>query len=94
MSVDRLASLSEDWLAAEEREALPLAIMAVKELLRDGLVRIGDTTTSGFVPWDGSEEEIESRIDSAAANSEFPLLPGHLFWLENTPLGDEKARQP
>lgn len=91
-SVDRLTGLRGEWLAQNEREALPLGIAAVKELFRDGLVRVGDTSDSGFLPWSGSLEEIESRIDYAARMAQYPLLPGHLFWIENTPSGDEIAR--
>jgi hypothetical protein len=82
----------DDSLAKQERAAFPLGIAAIKELLRDGLVRVGETTPEGFVAWRGSADEIESRIDSVAQQAEFPLLPGHLFWIENTPSGDEVAR--
>ena len=91
MSVEQLASLRQDWVAAQERTALPLGIRAVKELIRDGLVRIGDATDSGFIPWEGSAEAIESRIDRVVEEAPYPLLPGHLFWFSNTPSGDEMA---
>lgn len=91
MSVGQLAPLRQDWLAAQERTALPLGIRAVKELIRDGLVRIGDATDSGFMPWEGSAEAIESRIYNVVQQAPYPLLPGHLFWLSNTPSGDEVA---
>jgi hypothetical protein len=91
LTVAELAALRKSWLASQEREAFPLAIRAVKELIRDGLVQIGYTTNTGFVPWEGSLEEIEQRIDAVAATAEFPLLPGHLFWLNSTPEGDAVA---
>jgi hypothetical protein len=90
--VDELAGRRDEWLARNEREALPVGIAAVKELLRDGFIRIGETSADGFVPWSGSVEEIESRIDTVVRAAEFPLLPGHLFWIENTSTGDEVAR--
>ena len=90
--VDGFGQLRNEWLAQSERDALPLGIAAVKELLRDGLIRIGETSNGGFVPWGGSLEEIESRIDHAVRGAQYPLLPGHLFWIENTPSGDEIAR--
>lgn len=88
---DELARLRAAWLAQREREALPSGIIAIKELLRAGLVRVGDTIDGRFVPWQGSSPEIESRIDTLVRDAEYPLLPGHLFWLENTSLGDEIA---
>jgi len=91
LSVERLAEERDRWSASQERTALPLAIVAVKELLREQLVRVGETIGRAFVPWSGSLAEIESRIDAAAENAVFPLLPGHLFWLENTPAGNERA---
>jgi hypothetical protein len=90
--VDGPGQLRNERLAQSEREALPIGIVAVKELLRDGLIRIGETSNDGFVPWGGSLEEIESRIDHAVQGAQYPLLPGYLFWIENTPFGDEIAR--
>jgi len=90
--VEGPGQLRSEWLAQSEREALPLGIAAVKELLRDGLIQIGETSNGGFAPWGGSPEEIEARIDHAVQGAQYPLLPGHLFWIENTPSGDEIAR--
>lgn len=92
MDIAELGRRRTAWMARNDRNALPLGIVAVKELPRAGLVRIGETSTGKFVAWDGTVEEIESRIDRAVeAAEEFPLLPGHLFWIENTALGDEVA---
>lgn len=93
-SVDagQLAATRDKWSAEQERQSFPIAIRAVKELVRDGLVQIGYTTDAGFVPWEGALEEIDERIDAVAATAEFPLLPGDLFWLNNTPEGDAVAR--
>ena len=73
------------------RPNVPLGIVAVKELLREGLVRVGETSTQGFVAWSGSLEDIESHIDSVVESAEYPLLPGQLFWVHNTSAGDEKG---
>lgn len=75
-------------LAALDRASLPLGITAVKELLREGLVQIGDVTDRGFVAWQGGLDEILVRIDDVVRNAQFPLLPGSLFWTENTHQGD------
>lgn len=91
MDMAELGRRRNMWMAEADRDALPLGIIAVKELLRDGLVRVGGTSTGRFIAWEGAVEEIESRIDSAVETAEFPLLPGHLFWIENRPQGDEAA---
>jgi hypothetical protein len=70
---------------------MPLGIRAVKELLRDGLIRVGDTVGDRFEAWPGSVLEVESRIDIKLGLVTYPVLPGDLFWIENTPAGDEKA---
>jgi hypothetical protein len=90
-NVDQLARLRDEWVAQQERDALPLGIAAVKELLREGLIRVGDAGSGGFTAWVGSTREIESRVDAALETAEYPVLPGHLFWIVNTPLGDERA---
>ncbi|BCJ32294.1 hypothetical protein [Actinocatenispora sera] len=91
LSVGALALARDEWLARQEREALPLGIRAVKELLRDGLIRVGDTVGDRFEAWPGSVLEVESRIDIKLGLVTYPVLPGDLFWIENTPAGDEKA---
>lgn len=91
LGVEQLASLRDEWSAGQERECLPLGIRAVKELVREGLVLVGEVGGQGFVPWTGPVEEVESRLDSLVEEAVLPLLPGDLFWLENTQSGDEKA---
>ncbi|MDV6014392.1 hypothetical protein [Haloechinothrix sp. LS1_15] len=73
--------------------ALPLAIHAVKELLRDGLVCAGDADweQGRFRPWSLPVDVVESYIDRAARELEPPIAFGDLFWLENTPEGDAYA---
>lgn len=76
-----------------EREALPLAVEAIKELVRDGLVRVSNTTRNGFIAWDGSAREVEMRIDEAVKNVRYPMVIGDLFWLENTPAGNRLGQE-
>lgn len=54
LSVEALGLARDEWLAHQEREALPLGISAVKELLRDKLIRVGDVAGSRFEAWPGS----------------------------------------
>jgi len=89
----QLATQRKLWLAEQERSVFPLAVRAVKELIRDGLVWIGDVADGGFQPWQGLREELEARIDAAGESAVFPLLPGDLFWLKNTAAGNELAEQ-
>lgn len=76
LSVERLAEARDRWSASQERAALPLAIIAVKEFLREQIVRVGETAERAFVPWAGSLAEIESRVDAAARERSVPASPG------------------
>ncbi|WP_155984812.1 hypothetical protein [Saccharomonospora piscinae] len=76
---------------AGEREALPLAIQAVKELLREGLILVGETSRRGFEPWTGSLASIEQRLDWEAKNIEFPVRFGDICWIDNTERGEQMA---
>jgi hypothetical protein len=91
LSVEALAAARDEWLARQEREALPLGIEAINELLRDELIRVGETTSGQFVAWPGPVRELESRIDSVAEAATYPVLPGDLFWIENTSTGNQKS---
>ncbi|WFF02694.1 hypothetical protein [Micromonospora sp. WMMD964] len=86
-----LATARDEWLARQERAALPLGVEATKELLRDGLICVGATVEGRFVAWSGSTQELESRIDSVVETATYPLLPGDLFWVANTVAGTDEA---
>lgn len=87
LPIEQLADARDEWTSRQEREALPIGIAAVKELVREGLVWVGEIVGGKFTPWSGAPEDIDKRIDAAVEKAEFPLLPGHLFWLNNTPEG-------
>lgn len=91
LPIEALAARRDEWLARQEREALPHGIKAVKELLRDGLIHVGDTASGRFMAWSGSVQELETCIDSVAKTATYPVLPGDLFWVRNTPMGDQRA---
>jgi hypothetical protein len=82
-----------NWLAAQEREALPLVVEAVKQLVREGLIELGETVGRGFYPWEGTIEEVCRRIDDAAAAATFPVLVSELFWMRNTRRGNDFIRR-
>jgi hypothetical protein len=73
-------------------EVLLVVIEAVKNLLRQGLIEVGAVTDT-FTPWVGSLNEIEHRIDQAHAQAKSPVRFGDLFWISNTPRGDERGEQ-
>jgi hypothetical protein len=75
----------------DERQALPLATCAIKELLTEGLVEVGEIVGNEFVPWSGTLDEVKFRIDDAAQEARFPVIFGDLFWIRNTPLGTERG---
>ncbi|WP_155984811.1 hypothetical protein [Saccharomonospora piscinae] len=76
----------------EERAALPLALEAVKQLLREGLIEVGEVGVDGLSPWAVSLKTIEERIDLEARNVEFPLRSSYMFWIANTTRGDLVGR--
>jgi hypothetical protein len=41
----------------------------------------------------GSLKEIEHRIDQTHAQAKSPVRFGDLFWISNTPRGDERGEQ-
>jgi hypothetical protein len=77
---------------ASEMEALSVVIEAAKNLLRQGLIEVGEVTDT-FTPWVGSLNEIEHRIDQTHAQAKSPVRFGDLFWISNTPRGDERGEQ-
>lgn len=88
---DQVLRRRDEWLALQEREALPVGMKAIKELLREELIRVGDIASGKFVAWPGSTQELERRIDVLMETASYPVLPGDLFWIENTSVGDRKA---
>lgn len=93
LSVEDLAAARYVWRAGKERKAIPLGIAAVKELVAEGLVRVGYPADHGFVPWEETGDELASRIDAVVEDAEFPLIRSLPFWLENTDRGHQAAEQ-
>jgi hypothetical protein len=102
-----LASGTDDWVhileplyaackamgGASESEALPLAVTAIKELVREGLVEVGELGSDGFEPWDGSWESIEKKLDLEVRKAEFPVPLGRICWTANTARGHEIGKK-
>lgn len=73
-------------------ETRRLTLEVVRQLLRDGLVKIGDVGPEGFQEWPG---DIDAQLMKASKKWDMiPGLPdlGDVFWLENTSAGDVAAR--
>jgi hypothetical protein len=61
---------------------------AITDLLRDGLIRVGDLA-QGFVAWE--RPDVVAEIDRRWTKSDRELAPWDGIWLANTPTGDRLA---
>jgi hypothetical protein len=90
--VDRLI-----WLAREESEQSggdfrSLAIELLTELMRDGLMDIGELGDTGFEPWSGDADAVLARLVTALDQVDW-MPAGGVCWLANTPQGDRMASE-
>lgn len=67
-------------------------IAAVVNLVVNRFVVIGKVVGHRFVVWDGAYEGVESWLRDVYRHRDEREW-GFAFWLNNTPLGDERARQ-
>ncbi|MFG2577247.1 hypothetical protein [Streptomyces sp. NPDC048481] len=90
--VDRLI-----WLAREESEQSGgdfrfLAIELLTELMRDGLMEIGELGDTGLEPWSGGAEAVLARLVTAL--DQVGWMPaGGVCWLASTSQGDRMASE-
>ncbi|MEM1057355.1 MAG: hypothetical protein AAGI52_17700 [Bacteroidota bacterium] len=70
------------WTPAEAKQGARAIIEAV---LSRGLMLVGDISDDGFVPWNGTTEEIAARAESMWPDEGDPGLG--LFWLDLTESG-------
>jgi hypothetical protein len=97
---DWVQACEVDWAVggagpSTKEERLAAAIEVVGQLLRAGLMEIGDVLVGkGFVPWsldiDAALTEVQLRW--MALEEEHPRL-GDVCWLNLTPRGEEAARK-
>lgn len=79
--------------AATDAEIQAMSVDLVREVLQQGLMKIGDVTRDGFREWNVPVSEAVSRVEREwAALGRSPNL-GEIFWLENTEKGDQRAQQ-
>ncbi|MFN7148152.1 MAG: hypothetical protein ACK4V6_01595 [Microthrixaceae bacterium] len=63
----------------------------IERALRDELMRIGDVTDGGFLPWEASPDQALRRVEASWRGlGRLPDL-GEVCWLENTEEGDAFA---
>lgn len=77
--------------AASDEEVLDTSIAAIRHVVMNGLMEVGDVTDGGFFAWDmdprGAVEKV-ARDWRALGRS--PDL-GEVCWLANTPAGDARV---
>jgi hypothetical protein len=69
------------------------AMMAIRELLADDQIEIGDLTDAGFQAWDGTPNDQADRMEAAWMALGHSPEPGDLCWLANTSRGDRAAAE-
>jgi hypothetical protein len=91
-NIDSLVSAQLE--GGQRTDRIAIAVAAVRSLLDQGLVRMGDVDAGvGFIAWEGAPDEIARRIGSRWAALLRDPLPGDIGWLENTERGDAVAKQ-
>ena len=88
-----------DWAVggagpSTKEERLQATVEVVSQLLRDGLMEVGDVLIDkGFVPWTVGIESALMEIQRRwrALEEDHPRL-GDVCWLNLTPLGEEAAQ--
>jgi hypothetical protein len=103
---DLLLRGSDDWVTAAEvawlaksvggatsdQEIEQVAFAAMSDVLRSGLMQVGDVTDGGFFEWDVSPDDaLERVIREWRGLGRSPEL-GEVCWLANTPAGDLRAQ--
>ncbi|HWU45833.1 MAG TPA: hypothetical protein VN133_03635 [Humibacter sp.] len=69
-----------------------IVVAAVLNLVVNRFVAIGIIESHQFAPWEGEYEQLETRLRDIYHHREERGW-GFEFWLNNTPLGDERANQ-
>jgi hypothetical protein len=86
---DLLIGGLDDWADAG------WAVQSARLSLREGLMVAGDIVGNEHVPWHGDSEEWLERIrqEWLAEWGDVVPTPGAIVWLDNTPAGDQVARE-
>ncbi len=78
--------------ASTEAEIRDLSIRLIRQLIKRGLVEIGDVTETGFRPWNLPVEEAMMRVERDWRMLQRSPSLGDVCWLQNTPEGDSRAK--
>jgi hypothetical protein len=74
-------------------EQIAAAMSAIRTLVTDGLIQVGEVRReNGFLPWQGTIDEIVDRVRERWETLHRDPLPGDVAWLANTELGDRAAK--
>ncbi len=92
-----MAVLSDEDLAAPLAVQQDLALRAIRSLLDDGLMQIGDimgASDERIVPWDLPIDAAMQRVyDLFVAHYDEPALWEFTIWLGLTPAGEQLAHR-
>jgi hypothetical protein len=89
-AVHGLAQRVGDGSEQEIREA---SIEAIKQLVLEGLVEVGEVSDGGFFEWDETLDAALRRIRETW-EATGPNVWGFAVWLSNTQAGDKEAARP
>ncbi|KUO05179.1 hypothetical protein [Streptomyces caeruleatus] len=88
--VDRLVGLAREESERSGTDFRSLAVRLLGDLVKDGLMDVGELGDTGFEPWTGDTDTVLARI--VAALDQVDWRPaGGVCWLANTPEGDRTA---
>jgi hypothetical protein len=88
--VSRFASLRFPGGGVE----IAVAVTAIRFLLENDLICVGDISGDGFSAWDAPFQETVWRIEDGWWALGHEPSPGELAWIENTELGNVRAAEP
>jgi len=78
--------------APREADVQKMSLQIVHNAVEQGLMTIGNVTKDGFQKWQLSLPEAIGKIETEWSGLGRPPSIGELFWLCNTPQGDERAK--
>lgn len=87
-----VAGLARQLGASNDAETIDISLAAIRELVKQGLVVIGEVSDGGFFPWTEPLEDALTRMKIAWRTLDRDQW-GFICWLSNTPAGDAQARR-
>ncbi|MFF0067218.1 hypothetical protein ACFYRC_38135 [Streptomyces sp. NPDC005279] len=88
--VDRLIGLAREAAEPSSGDFRALAGEVLADVVRGGLMAVGEIGDTGFEPWAGDDDAVLHRV--VVALDRVAWIPaGGVCWLANTPEGDRLA---